>query len=85
MTDRVLQVLSALSDPTRLAALRLLWDGEEHCVCELMQRLGASQSRMSRHMAVLKVAELTEPLAAIVDSVVAAMADDGAAALRRAA
>jgi ArsR family transcriptional regulator len=103
MSDRVLQVLSALSDPTRLGAMRLLWDGEEHCVCELMQRLGASQSRMSRHMAVLKVAglvidrrdaqwvryrrhpELTESLAAIVDAVLAAMADDGAAALRRAA
>lgn len=58
MVDRVLQVLSALADPTRLAALRLLWDGEEHCVCELMRRLGASQSRMSRHMAVLKLAGL---------------------------
>jgi ArsR family transcriptional regulator len=103
MTDRVLQVLSALSDPTRLAAVRLLWDGKELCVCELMQRLGASQSRMSRHMAVLKVAglvidrrdaqwvryrrhpELPEPLAAVVDAVVAAMADDGAVTLRRAA
>ena len=46
--------MSALSDPTRLAALRLLWDGKEHCVCELMKRLGATQSRMSRHMGVLK-------------------------------
>ncbi len=47
-------LMSALSDPTRLAALRLLWDGEEHCVCELMETLGATQSRMSRHMGVLK-------------------------------
>lgn len=51
-------LMSALSDPTRLAALRLLWDGEEHCVCELMDQLGATQSRMSRHMAVLKFAGL---------------------------
>lgn len=51
-------LMAALSDPTRLEALRLLWDGEEHCVCELMRRLGASQSRMSRHMGVLKVAGL---------------------------
>jgi ArsR family transcriptional regulator len=50
--------MSALSDPTRLAALRLLWDGKEHCVCELMKRLGATQSRMSRHMGVLKGAGL---------------------------
>ena len=51
-------LLAALAEPTRLAAIRLLWDGQEHCVCELMQRLGASQSRMSRHMATLKTAGL---------------------------
>lgn len=53
-----IELMSALSDPTRLAALRRLWDGEEHCVCDLMDALGATQSRMSRHMAVLKVAGL---------------------------
>ena len=51
-------LLAALAEPTRLAAMRLLWDGQEHCVCELMQRLGATQSRMSRHMATLKAAGL---------------------------
>ena len=50
--------MRALAEPTRLAAMRLLWDGQEHCVCELMQRLGATQSRMSRHMATLKAAGL---------------------------
>lgn len=54
--DRVLATLNALADPTRLGALRLLWDGREHCVCELMRLVQASQSRMSRHMAVLKAA-----------------------------
>lgn len=49
-----ISLLSALAEPTRLAAVRLLWDGEEHCVCELMRQLGATQSRMSRHMALLK-------------------------------
>lgn len=57
MTE-IVSLLSALSDPTRLGALRLIWDGEEHCVCELMKKLGATQSRMSRHMAVLKNAGL---------------------------
>lgn len=52
------KVLSALAEPTRLSAMRLLWDGDEHCVCELMDQLGATQSRMSRHMAVLKAAGL---------------------------
>ncbi len=53
MIDAV-EILAAVAEPTRLAAMRLLWDGREHCVCELMRALGASQSRMSRHMAVLK-------------------------------
>ncbi|ALK09622.1 metalloregulator ArsR/SmtB family transcription factor [Blastochloris viridis] len=52
------ELMSALADATRLAALRMVWDGQEHCVCELMKALGATQSRMSRHMAVLKVAGL---------------------------
>ncbi|SKA26617.1 ArsR/SmtB family transcription factor [Consotaella salsifontis] len=54
----VLPLLSALAEPTRLAAIVILWDGGEHCVCELMERLGATQSRMSRHMGVLKTAGL---------------------------
>lgn len=54
----ILAVLSALAEPTRLEALRLLADGSEHCVCELMRKLGATQSRMSRHMQVLKQAGL---------------------------
>ena len=57
MTQAV-QVLAALAEPTRLAAIRILWDGGEHCVCELMERLGATASRMSRHMATLKAAGL---------------------------
>ncbi len=54
----ILTILSALAEPTRLAAIRLLADGDEHCVCELMRVLDATQSRMSRHMQVLKHAGL---------------------------
>ena len=57
MKDPV-DLMAALADGTRLGALRLLWDGQEHCVCELMEKLGASQSRTSRHMAALKFAGL---------------------------
>lgn len=46
--------LITLSDPLRRDALRLLWSGGEFCVCELMERLGASQSRMSRQMKALR-------------------------------
>lgn len=57
MNDPV-TILSALADPTRLAAMALLSDGGEHCVCELIKRLGATQSRMSRHMKILREAGL---------------------------
>ncbi len=56
--DYPVDLLAALAEPTRLAALRILWDGGEHCVCELMGKLGASQSRMSRHMSALKAVGL---------------------------
>lgn len=52
------EVLTAICDSTRRAALAAVWDGGEHCVCELMERLDASQSRMSRHMKVLRDAGL---------------------------
>lgn len=51
-------ILTALAEPTRLGAIRILADGGEHCVCELMKRLDATQSRMSRHMQALKHAGL---------------------------
>ncbi|MGV6849042.1 MAG: ArsR/SmtB family transcription factor [Marinibacterium sp.] len=54
----MLDVLSALAEPTRLAAIRLLADGGEHCVCQMMAVLDATQSRMSRHMKVLRDAGL---------------------------
>ena len=54
----ILSVLTALAEPTRLAAMRILSDGQEHCVCELMARLDVTQSRMSRHMKVLAQAGL---------------------------
>jgi len=57
MSD-VPQILAALAEPTRLRAMQIVWRGGEHCVCDLMRTLDATQSRMSRHMGVLKVAGL---------------------------
>lgn len=54
--NNIIVLMSALSDPTRLGALLLLADGNERCVCKLMEHLDATQSRMSRHMGVLKQA-----------------------------
>lgn len=58
MDTRIDDLLAALAEPTRLRALQIIWDGDEHCVCELMDQLGVTQSRMSRHMQRLKQAEL---------------------------
>lgn len=55
---RIDDLLNALAEPTRLRALQIIWDGEEHCVCELMNRLDVTQSRMSRHMQRLKLVGL---------------------------
>lgn len=52
------QLLAALAEPTRLRAMQIVWRGGEHCVCDLMSALDATQSRMSRHMGVLKSAGL---------------------------
>lgn len=51
---QIIQILSALAEPSRFEAICLIWDGEEHCVCELMDELEKSQSTTSRHMAALK-------------------------------
>lgn len=55
---QAINILSALSEPTRFEAMRLLWGGQEHCVCELMKTLDKTQSGMSRHMTTLKKAGL---------------------------
>lgn len=47
-------VRSALAGPIRPAATHLVAGVYRRCVCKLMRRLGATQSRMSRHIQVLK-------------------------------
>ena len=51
------RLFHALSDETRLEILECL-RGEEQCVCDLMESLGAAQSRLSFHLKVLKEAKL---------------------------
>jgi ArsR family transcriptional regulator len=46
-----------LSDETRLRVVELLGGGER-CVCELQQAIGATQSRLSFHLKVLRDAGL---------------------------
>lgn len=47
----------ALSDPLRLQVLDLLRE-QELCVCELCDRLGTTQSKLSFHLKALKEANL---------------------------
>ena len=50
---RLAELFHALSDPTRLAILDSLRNGER-CVCDLMGLLDAQQSRLSFHLKTLK-------------------------------
>ena len=56
-SDELQKVFKTLSDPTRLRVLRLL-ESEELMVQELMDALGMAQSRVSRHLAILREAGL---------------------------
>lgn len=47
------RVLKALAHPSRLYLISLLTGGER-CVCELTPRVGADQSTVSKHLALLK-------------------------------
>jgi len=55
--DELQRVFKTLSDPTRVRILRLL-EAEELMVQELMEVLGMAQSRVSRHLAILREAGL---------------------------
>jgi ArsR family transcriptional regulator len=57
--DEARLVLKALADPIRLEVVQALAGGER-CVCELTERLGLAQSRLSFHLRVLREAGLIE-------------------------
>jgi ArsR family transcriptional regulator, arsenate/arsenite/antimonite-responsive transcriptional repressor len=54
------RLFKALADGTRLRIVALLSHGEL-CVCHLEAGLGLTQSNASRHLAVLRAAEIVEP------------------------
>ena len=57
LLDEMAHWLKALADPTRLRILHALKDGER-CVGDLMGGIGCSQANVSKHLAVLREAEL---------------------------
>lgn len=54
---QAVKTFKALGDPTRLRIVKLLENGEL-CVCQLIAVLGMGQSRISRHLSILKEAGL---------------------------
>jgi ArsR family transcriptional regulator len=57
MTD-LLRVLAALADESRLRILNLVTGAGELCVCDIERVLGYSQTKVSRHLTLLKNAGL---------------------------
>lgn len=55
--DKLIDVLKALSDETRLRIINLLYE-KELCVCDIMETLQISQAKASRHLIYLKNAGL---------------------------
>lgn len=53
------RVAKAMAHPSRLIILEALQE-REWCVCELTELIGADQSTVSKHLAVLKQAGLVE-------------------------
>lgn len=49
-----LRSVSALNDETRVLLLRFFDEYGECCVCDLQKSLGMIQSRLSRHLKILK-------------------------------
>ena len=54
----VAQFFKVLADEARLQILWLLFNHEELCVCDIMEALGTTQSKTSRHLANLRHAGL---------------------------
>ncbi|MCC7293318.1 MAG: winged helix-turn-helix transcriptional regulator [Phycisphaerales bacterium] len=57
--DARARIAKALAHPSRLMILDAL-DRREICVCDLAQLVGADQSTVSKHLAILKQAGLVE-------------------------
>lgn len=56
---KILNITKALADENRVRALMMLQNGEM-CVCNIIDMLNLAPSTVSKHMSILKQAELVE-------------------------
>jgi ArsR family transcriptional regulator len=56
--DKLVRMLKALADPTRVRIIQLLQTRDELCVCEIVGALELPQYSISRHLGILKAAGL---------------------------
>lgn len=49
------EFFKVLADETRLRCLALIFENEEICVCEIMHALDLPQSKISRHLSIIKL------------------------------
>lgn len=53
------RIFKALAHPTRLSIIESLAE-REHCVCELLDKIDADQTTVSKHLALMKSAGVVE-------------------------
>jgi ArsR family transcriptional regulator, arsenate/arsenite/antimonite-responsive transcriptional repressor len=56
----LIRIFEILGDETRLRIMKILLEKEGLCVCEIIQALGTSQTRVSKHLRILKDAGLVK-------------------------
>jgi ArsR family transcriptional regulator, arsenate/arsenite/antimonite-responsive transcriptional repressor len=49
------EFFKVLADETRLRCLAVIFENEEICVCEIMHALDLPQSKISRHLSIIKL------------------------------
>ena len=59
LLGRIAEVLRAMADPTRLKLLHSIHTGER-CVSDILEVVGGSQANVSKHLSVLKRANLVD-------------------------
>ncbi|HJO92311.1 MAG TPA: metalloregulator ArsR/SmtB family transcription factor [Victivallales bacterium] len=57
--EKIIEVLKAVSDPTRLRVLMTMNNGEI-CVCQITELLNLAKSTISKHMSILRHAGLVK-------------------------